>query len=497
MFCSKCGNELKKDDEYCSKCGTSVKKEDKKSIKISLKKLVVILVICIAVIACVIWFVINNINITKNKNGMPEDMNEATLSSNENTSKKSNSDFLNEIKSKYPSESKNICTDGDNYWLLDTNGEKIYFNDLESFEMANQACFNILHEGELVEDFEKMVDKKTFLSNFSDENKKELASFIKTKPIKTGRLESLISKKEVTIKPIKSVKEYVEDRFIIKDDEIIYFLIYIDSAPELVSTGYVITPAKKVPENLSSAFDLNDYFVIKLWKHESASFGKSYGVTDDDIKKAKVELDKKINDDLEKISAKRDEFFDEKNIPEEFRYAEQLNSYRLVYKDPREEMSRLYLANCPMLRENRKQLSTDVFATKLYPPDKDKAEYDSWRKSGIFCNYVGYCQIINNNKLLYVAPYYNTITPDSFRDTCTTEYFSAGVCFDITTLPFIFKEFTTEQLILTGYLPEYSEKNFVMTSVVTKDGQTKDLSIEEQDEIVKQQNQYIRSYFGV
>lgn len=55
-----------------------------------------------------------------------------------NTNNNDNS-LLEQIYSKYPdlkSKEGYICTDGEQYWILDNAGEKIYFTDMESFESA-------------------------------------------------------------------------------------------------------------------------------------------------------------------------------------------------------------------------------------------------------------------------------------------------------------------------------------------------------------------------
>lgn len=44
--------------------------------------------------------------------------------------------FIDEIKSKYPKESEMICTNGEEYWILNEDGKKVYFDSLESFEKA-------------------------------------------------------------------------------------------------------------------------------------------------------------------------------------------------------------------------------------------------------------------------------------------------------------------------------------------------------------------------
>ena len=68
-----------------------------------------------------------------------------TFSKNENNTNAEtiSENLLDEIYAKYP-ELKDkegiICTDGMDYWLLDKNGNKVYFYDLESFEQAKEQC---------------------------------------------------------------------------------------------------------------------------------------------------------------------------------------------------------------------------------------------------------------------------------------------------------------------------------------------------------------------
>lgn len=75
-----------------------------------------------------------------NENNKPEDeiklWYDTVTVIDENVSDNTTENFIDEIKRKYPNESEEICTNGDEYWLLDTAGKKIYFYDLESFEKA-------------------------------------------------------------------------------------------------------------------------------------------------------------------------------------------------------------------------------------------------------------------------------------------------------------------------------------------------------------------------
>lgn len=60
------------------------------------------------------------------------------------TTNTSTSNLLEQIYAKYPEyegKERFICTNGEEYWLLDELGKKIYFSDMESFESALlQAC---------------------------------------------------------------------------------------------------------------------------------------------------------------------------------------------------------------------------------------------------------------------------------------------------------------------------------------------------------------------
>ena len=53
MKCNKCGNEIPIESEFCSYCGNKVEKEEKKTIKLSLKKIIIIEIIVILGIAVV------------------------------------------------------------------------------------------------------------------------------------------------------------------------------------------------------------------------------------------------------------------------------------------------------------------------------------------------------------------------------------------------------------------------------------------------------------
>lgn len=68
--------------------------------------------------------------------------------------------LIEEIYVKYPELANTdlICSDGDNYWLLDKEGKKVYFYDLSSFEIALEKCSQYV-QGTKEENIEFDLDK--------------------------------------------------------------------------------------------------------------------------------------------------------------------------------------------------------------------------------------------------------------------------------------------------------------------------------------------------
>lgn len=156
MFCDKCGKEIKEGNTFCTNCGAGIikneTKSDKKTISISLNKLVIIIVIPLVLVLLLTFIILNhkkNTSINNNTNTTDNEI--KTEEEIIDPSNEENTSLLDEIKAKYPTESESICTDGDNYWLLSADGDKVYFTDLESFEMAMEACFNIENEDNIRE----------------------------------------------------------------------------------------------------------------------------------------------------------------------------------------------------------------------------------------------------------------------------------------------------------------------------------------------------------
>ena len=151
MQCSKCNKEIEEGTKFCPYCGHKVSKikKENKVIEISLTKLLLILLGVILLITVIILIFIFNKNTEEaNKNIVASIQNENLVDTNitNSTLEENSSNFLEEIKEKYPTESGMICTNDTDYWLLDEKGDKLYFYDLASFEEALKLCVDYTEE---------------------------------------------------------------------------------------------------------------------------------------------------------------------------------------------------------------------------------------------------------------------------------------------------------------------------------------------------------------
>lgn len=152
MKCSNCNKEIKEEDNFCIYCGIPVADKENISKNKSKKKLKIIFPILmgIVIVISIVLIIIAKVNTnkrTEDTNTINEEITNQNNTTNEtanNTSEEITSEnLLDEIYAKYP-ELKDtegiICTDGESYWLLDENGEKVYFDSMESFEQAKEEC---------------------------------------------------------------------------------------------------------------------------------------------------------------------------------------------------------------------------------------------------------------------------------------------------------------------------------------------------------------------
>lgn len=166
MYCKNCGKKIKEGNIFCTNCGSSINENTNRNIepiRIKLSSFLILVgAIVIIFIICMITFgKKNNTNQSMiNGNLEPEEVTEVENERNilevndqletdnvEETLENAYDDtahLLERIYAKHP-ELKGkegiICTNDNNeYWLLDEDGKKMYFTDMESFENALTKC---------------------------------------------------------------------------------------------------------------------------------------------------------------------------------------------------------------------------------------------------------------------------------------------------------------------------------------------------------------------
>lgn len=160
MKCRKCGTEIKEGNNFCTNCGTAINLNINNDVENNRKKInkleiiITIIIVIIVLIGVIIFIKNKNATETDYDSGLEERKQENVSAEYNEEEKQENAsteyneeekqeviekDLLKEIYSKYP-ELENtegiICTNGTDYWLLDTNGKKVYFESLTEFEEA-------------------------------------------------------------------------------------------------------------------------------------------------------------------------------------------------------------------------------------------------------------------------------------------------------------------------------------------------------------------------
>jgi len=183
MNCNNCNKEIKEEDNFCIYCGTPIKDYENISKYKSRKKLKIIFPILmgILIVISIVLIIIAKVNTnkrTEDTNTINEETTTQNSTANEtsnNTSEETTSEnLLDEIYAKYP-ELKNkegiIGTDGTDYWLLDEEGKKVYFKDLESFEKAKEQC----NLNEKLEENKEEIETNDKIANSNKETKEPTA----------------------------------------------------------------------------------------------------------------------------------------------------------------------------------------------------------------------------------------------------------------------------------------------------------------------------------
>lgn len=100
--------------------------------------------------------------------------------------------------------------------------------------------------------------------------------------------------------------------------------------------------------------------------------------------------------------------------------------------------------------------------------------------------------------MLFVGFWYKGNKAESYKDYSMTELMAVGSFVEIGKLPIRSNKFTAEELIMTGYIPEQpNDNNFIVTDITTIKSADFTSKNENTNKIFDEQNNFIRSHFGL
>lgn len=142
MKCKKCGKEIAEGNIFCTNCGQSINEP----VKSKKKVVIVIIVVLILIISVIIGIKAitnkkDNQNVSTNNEIIGENITNSDIEHDNETTNNSNIDgeksLLEQIKSIDPNnEYQVLYNEYGEYWILDSEGKKIYFDDVEGFKNA-------------------------------------------------------------------------------------------------------------------------------------------------------------------------------------------------------------------------------------------------------------------------------------------------------------------------------------------------------------------------
>ena len=335
----------------------------------------------------------------------------------------SNNDYGNKEENpnyvSVPYEMKMTILDDGNIEYKNEYGTYLYIKENGN----NNVNTNTLIEensNSLIDNNTNYVSSETFLNNLTDKNK----DFIKKKM------------REKIIETEKDINEqnFVEDRFEILDNEIIYTYIdiFTDSQgrikAKLRARTYVMTPLEKISYNIENdEGELYNYIVIKELGNgegiDSVNLLSSSGIT-------KEEISTKIPELNEQIEKRLNNAINQKNNEDQIK--------KLLYN---------YLQ---YIEDNYSSYIPEGF-------NRPKLRLQDTKED--------YYKLDNKSKSLLISQYRHSISGNNAYENSYIEYISVGVCIDTTKLPLQYSQFDIIELISTGYLKKNIEETIAVSEI--------------------------------
>lgn len=348
----------------------------------------------------------------------------------------------------------NICADIKDYsknnWTFGVECNKKP-DDLYNEDMA-EITGTLEREGEIYYIKSSKIAKLDSFSNAST-NKISRQEFIKslTEEDKEHLKKYIWNKKELDDENYS--KNFIEDRFEIIDNNIIYMYTYVNmqkwgnyNVNSYLTTIYYDIIPTYVPENWKELeySELSSYFIMLSNVTSNSStvkLSKATGISDSELNEAKKEMNKNIDEQISNIKKKSKEVNTSKNIKLTI-----LSEYKEYQYD-----------NYLLPTVNRENDFKDY--SLRWGLQNGHWKGDTFIKGDSVYKIMG-------NKVLTISYYRKETSSNNYKEESYSEYVAIGTYFEINTQDIIFyTQHKTSDLIAMGCIPEATEENTFVTPV--------------------------------
>lgn len=350
----------------------------------------------------------------------------------------------------YNMEDLNICADikdyDKNYWTFGVEYDK------KPEDLYNEAMAEIIGTLEYEQDrYYIKASKITRLDSFAkaSTNKIERHEFVKNL---TEEDKNYIRKYILDRLDIEINENFIEDRFEIIDNNIIYIYTYVDmqqwggyNVVSYLTTFYYDILPTDMPENWKELeySELSSYLILldnRVAENE-VSLPKATGVSESEINKAKQKMDKEIEEKISSIKKKSEYVTTSKDVKVAI-----LNTYKK------------YQYNNNIIPTINRSSDFNSYSLRWNLGSGD------WEGDSFI---IGDCVYkIIGDKALAISYYRKYTKSDNYKDESYSEYAAIGTFIEINTEDLIFyNNYKIEDLIALGCVPEIKEENYFVTQV--------------------------------
>lgn len=301
------------------------------------------------------------------------------------------------------------------------------------------------------------IDRSTFINNLSEDDKEYLRKYL-----------------QYYSEKLKYDINFIEDRFEIVGEEIVYAYIYVgdkrsNSTYPIYNQFYSISPLSVIPANWKSInySELPKYISIGLLRNQELGTISSNGITDEQIRNFIVENNHKI----EAVLNEYNNLASSNSLPRDSVRATAINYWDYLCKHN--------------VNINPDGFNDSSIYKVLYSGNGNFGQNICWIDENIYAGPNYYCKIFDNNKVLLIKYLEKSIPSSNYKEKSMKEYYAVGYILNINiqNMPIHYKFlFYDESLNKNGLsktfsatdignliefecLPEYTELSYKITEI--------------------------------